>query len=143
MSNVTTSVTVNASGGNGIYTYSWMPGNITTNSISVNLQSTTIYTVTIKDGCGTTPVSTTVSITVFQVQNPSFTVSNSTGCVPFCTQFNNTSTGTTTALWSFGDFSPPVQSSAVTHCYTKAGNYSVGLTITNSFGCKFTLVNQI
>ncbi|HWY13480.1 MAG TPA: PKD domain-containing protein, partial [Bacteroidia bacterium] len=138
--NVTTSVTVNANGGNGIYTYLWMPGNITTNSISVNLQSTTVYTVTIQDGCGTTPVSTTVSITVFQVQNPSFTVSNPTGCVPLCTQFNNTSTGTTTALWSFGDFSLPVQSPAVTHCYTKAGNYSVGLTITNSFGCKFTLI---
>jgi gliding motility-associated-like protein len=138
--NVTTSVVVNPVGGNGIYTYNWMPGNITTNSISVNLQTTTIYTVTIKDGCNSTPATTTVSINVFQVQNPSFTVSATKGCEPFCTQFSNTSTGTTTALWNFGDFSPPVQSPVVTHCYTKPGTYSISLMITNSLGCKFTLV---
>ncbi len=138
--NVTTSVTVNAIGGNGIYTYNWMPGGITTNSISVNLQTTTIYTVTISDGCGSTPVSTTVSINVFQIQNPSFTVSSTKGCEPFCTQFSNTSTGTTTALWNFGDFSPPVQSPVVTHCYTTPGTYSVALMITNAQGCKFTLI---
>lgn len=138
--NVTTSVTVNAIGGNGVYSYNWMPGNITTNSISVNLQSTVIYTVTISDGCGSTPAITTVSINVFQIQNPSFTVSATKGCEPFCTQFSNTSTGTTTALWNFGDFSPPVQSPVVTHCYTSPGTYSVALMITNSFGCKFTLI---
>lgn len=137
---VTTSVVVNPIGGNGIYTYNWMPGNITTNSISVNLQNTTIYTVTIKDGCNSTPVTSTVSINVFQVQNPSFTVSSTKGCEPFCTQFSNTSTGTTTALWNFGDFSPPVQSPAVTHCYTNPGTYSVSLMITNNLGCKFTLI---
>jgi len=138
--NVTASVSVNPIGGNGLYTYSWMPGGSTTNSINVTLQNTTIYTVTIKDGCGTTPVTTTVSINVFQVQNPSFTVSSTSGCVPFCTQFSNTSTGTTTALWNFGDFSPPVQSQVVTHCYTTPGTYSVSLMITNSLGCKFTLI---
>ncbi len=138
--NVTTSVTVNPIGGNGIYTYNWVPGNITTNSISVNLQNSTVYTVTIKDGCGTTPVSSTVSINVFQVQNPSFTVSATKGCEVFCTQFSNTSTGTTTALWNFGDFSPPVQSPVVTHCYDKPGTYSVSLMITNNLGCKFTLI---
>lgn len=138
--NVTTSVVVNPIGGNGIYTYNWIPGNITTNSISVNLQNTTVYTVTIKDGCNSTPATTTVSINVFQVQNPSFSVSATKGCEPFCTQFSNTSTGTTTALWNFGDFSPPVQSPVVTHCYNKPGTYSVSLMITNSLGCKFTLI---
>lgn len=138
--NVNASVAVNPIGGSGIYTYSWMPGGITTNSINVTLQNTTVYTVTIKDGCGTTPVTTTVSINVFQVQNPSFTVSPTSGCVPFCTQFSNTSTGTTTALWNFGDFSPPVQSPVVTHCYTTPGTYSVSLMITNTLGCKFTLI---
>jgi gliding motility-associated-like protein len=138
--NVTTSVTVNAIGGNGIYTYNWMPGNITTNSISVNLASTVIYTVTISDGCGSTPATETVSINVFQIQNPSFTVSSTKGCEPFCVQFSNTSTGTTTALWNFGDFSPPVVSPVVTHCYTNPGTYSVALMITNAQGCKFTLI---
>lgn len=138
--NVTTSVVVNPLGGDGLYTYVWMPGNITTNSISVNLQNTTTYTVTIKDGCGSTPATTTVSINVFQIQNPSFTTSSTKGCETFCTQFSNTSTGTTTALWNFGDFSPPVQSPVVTHCYDRPGTYSVSLTITNELGCKFTLI---
>lgn len=138
--NVTTSVVVSPLGGDGFYTYVWMPGNITTNSISVNLQNSTTYTVTIKDGCGSSPATTTVSINVFQIQNPSFNVSATKGCETFCTQFSNTSTGTTTALWNFGDFSPPVQSPVVTHCYDRPGTYSVSLTITNELGCKFTLI---
>ncbi len=138
--NVTTSVSINPIGGNGIYTYNWVPGNITTNTLSVNLASTVVYTVTINDGCGSTPAVSTVSINVFQVQNPSFTVSSTKGCEPFCTTFSNTSTGTTTALWNFGDFSPPVQSPVVTHCYTNPGTYSVSLMITNNYGCKFTLI---
>jgi gliding motility-associated-like protein len=140
--NVSTSITVNALGGDGNYSYLWQPGNLTTNSISVNLTSSTTYTVKISDGCGTTPVTTTVNITVYAVQNPSFTISNASGCEPMCVQFTNTSSGTTTATWNFGDFTPPVVAPAVTHCYTRPGVYSVALSITNSFGCKYNLVKQ-
>ena len=140
--NVNTSITVNANGGDGNYTYLWQPGNLSSNNITVNLQSTTIYTVTISDGCGTSPVSTTVSVTVYTTSVPVFTVNSITGCEPFCVQFNNLTTGTTTALWTFGDFSAPVQGQAASHCYNKAGNYNVMLTTTDIHGCKASTVKQ-
>jgi gliding motility-associated-like protein len=140
--NVGTSITANASGGDGNYSYLWLPGNITTNTIAVNLASTTTYTVKISDGCGTTPVSTVVTVNVLAVQNPSFSLTNQTGCEPLCVQFNNTSSGTTTATWNFGDFTPPVTAPVVTHCFTKSGVFNVALTITNSFGCKATVVKN-
>lgn len=66
--------------------------------------------------------------------NPDFSATYTTGCEPFCIQFNNTTTGTTTALWSFGDGSPSVQSPAATHCFNK-GTYDIKLHITNTQGC--------
>lgn len=140
--NVNTSITVNANGGDGNYQYLWLPGNITTNTLSVNLSGSNVYTITIKDGCGSTPVSSTVSVNVFPIANPNFTVNNTSGCEPYCVQFNNLTTGTTTALWTFGDFSPPVQGPAVTHCYQKGGVYSVMLTVTNQFGCKSSVIKN-
>lgn len=140
--NVSTTITVNATGGDGNYSILWMPGNIHTNNITVNVQSTTVYTVTITDGCGSTPISNTVSVNVFPIASPNFTVNNKSGCEPFCTQFNNLTAGTTTALWAFGDYSPPVQSPVVYHCYNKAGVYSVMLTVTNSFGCKSSVIKN-
>lgn len=140
--NVSTSITINANGGNGNYSYLWMPGNITTNNITVNVQSTTIYTVTISDGCGSTPISNTVSVNVFPITNPSFTVTNKQGCEPFCTQFSNQTPGNVTALWTFGDFSPPIQSPVVYHCYNKPGVYNVMLTVTNNYGCKSSIIKN-
>lgn len=140
--NVNTSINANANGGDGNYQYQWLPGNVTTSSLSVNLTGTTIYTITIKDGCGSTPVSSTISVNVFPIANPNFTVNNTFGCEPYCVQFNNLTTGTTTALWTFGDFSPPVQGPAVTHCYQKGGVYSVMLTVTNQFGCKSSVIKN-
>lgn len=134
--NISTSITVNANGGDGNYSYLWQPGNLTGNNVTVNVQSTTVFTVTISDGCGSAPVSSTVSINVYTTSTPVFTVNNTSGCEPLCVQFNNLTTGTTTALWTFGDFSPPVQGQAASHCYTKAGNYSVMLTLTDLHGCK-------
>lgn len=140
--NVNTSITVNANGGDGNYSYTWLPGNIHSNSITVNVQSTIIYTVIISDGCGSTPVSSTVNVNVYPIANPNFTVNITKGCEPFCVQFNNLTSGTTTAQWTFGDFSPPVIGSAASHCYTKDGVYSVMLTVTNSFGCKSSVIKQ-
>jgi gliding motility-associated-like protein len=140
--NVSTSITVNPTGGDGNYSYIWQPGNFNTNNITVNVQSTTIYTVTISDGCGSTPISNTVNVNVFPIANPNFTVTNKQGCEPFCTQFSNLTSGNTTALWTFGDFSPPVQSPVVYHCYNNDGVYSVMLTVTNSFGCKSSVIKN-
>lgn len=66
--------------------------------------------------------------------NPNFVTTYTTGCEPFCIQFNNTTTGTTTATWSFGDSTASVQSPVVTHCFDK-GIYNIKLHVKNSIGC--------
>jgi gliding motility-associated-like protein len=137
--NVNATISVSPSGGDGSYTYTWMPGNLTTQSLTVNLQSSTVYTVIIKDGCGSTPVKSTVNVTIYQTQSPSFTSDNTKGCEPVCVQFNNTTPGVASAQWSFGDFSPAVVSPAATHCYSKAGTYTVILVTTDPNGCKSIL----
>jgi gliding motility-associated-like protein len=137
--NVNATISVAPSGGDGAYTYTWFPGNVNTQSITVNLQSSTVYTVIIKDGCGTTPASSTVNVTIHQTKPPTFTSGNTKGCEPLCVQFSNTSEGSTAIQWSFGDFSPAVMSPVVTHCYNKPGTYTVIVSATDANGCKSIL----
>ncbi len=73
--------------------------------------------------------------------NPDFTSTNPFGCEPFCVQFNNTTSGTTTATWSFGDSTANVQSPVVTHCYPK-GTYDITLFVVNNAGCKDTITKS-
>ena len=73
--------------------------------------------------------------------NPDFSATYTTGCEPLCIQFNNITTGTTTATWSFDDGSPSVQSPAVTHCFNK-GIYDIKLHVTNSQGCKDSITKN-
>ncbi len=57
-------ISADAQGGStGNFTYTWMPGGIVGNSIAVNPDVTTVYTVTATDGC-TDPVSDIVRIEV-------------------------------------------------------------------------------
>ena len=63
--NVNTPITVSVTGGDGNYSYNWQPGNLNTPNINVNVTSSTVYTVSISDGCGSTPISSNVNITVY------------------------------------------------------------------------------
>lgn len=67
---------------------------------------------------------------------PSFTSVTQSGCEPFCVQFNNTTTITTTANWNFGDGSPTVNSPSASYCYTAAGTYDVKLVVSLNGSCK-------
>ena len=138
--NVSTAISVNPIGGNGLYYYTWMPGVLSGQNITVSLQSTTIYTVFISDGCGTTPISTTVIVNIWPTPVPSFVANTTKGCVPLCVQFSSTTTGTNTTHWTFGDFASPVVSPVVNHCYNKAGIYTVNMTITDIHGCQTSLI---
>lgn len=138
--NVSTAISVFPSGGNGVYSYNWLPGNLTAQNIIVNLATTTVYTVTVTDGCGSTPVTTTVNVNIYPTPVPSFVVNKTAGCEPLCVQFSSTTTGTNTIFWNFGDFGAPVVSPVVNHCYTKGGIYSVNMTVTDNHGCKTSLL---
>lgn len=131
-SNTTLSAT--ASGGNGNYTYTWLPGNLQGASITTNALNNTIYTVTVADGCTVINATDTAMLTIQSV--PSFTLPGTfTGCAPQCVTFSTpTNTTVTNWQWNFGDGSTSGSSNPL-HCYSTAGNYNVGLTYTTSLGC--------
>jgi gliding motility-associated-like protein len=137
--NVNATVNLTPTGGDGNYSYLWNPGGITSPNITVNLQSTQVYSVMISDGCGSTPINATVGITVHNTQPPVFTVSDTMGCQPLCVQFKDYTAGAASILWIFGDFSEPGTGTVTTHCYSKGGTYSVTVIATDANGCKATV----
>ncbi|MGZ3932795.1 MAG: PKD domain-containing protein, partial [Bacteroidia bacterium] len=138
--NVNAPVSVSVTGGDGNYNYNWMPGNVSTSSITVNLQSSTIFTVTVSDGCGSAPVTNSVNVTVYPTQVPTFNSTDAAGCEPLCVQFSNTTPSVTSVYWAFGDFGAAVVSPVATHCYNKSGNYTINLITTDQKGCKSSLI---
>jgi gliding motility-associated-like protein len=127
-------LTAIASGGNGNYTFTWQPGNLPGSTVTVNLQGGTIFTVTVSDGCTTTPATDTGKVSVYPVASPTLSPTLS-GCAPLCVNFSVTAlAGLINYQWNFGDNnsgSGPNPS----HCYKNAGTYNVGLTYTTTQGC--------
>jgi gliding motility-associated-like protein len=132
----TTTLTATASGGNGNYIYSWAPGGLFGSTIIDTPASTTVYTVTVSDGCTTISATDTgiVNVTPPPVIPPPAPAS---GCAPICINFTNP-TGLTNWNWNFGD---GVSSSDPnpTHCYTTAGSFNISLSYTTNIGCASTV----
>lgn len=138
----------------GGYIYSWSPvtglspagGNVS--SVTATPTTSTTYVVTYNNGNG---CSTTRSATLV-VDNVSaaFTSSYPDVCQSQNIQFNNTTTsvlgGTLTYAWDFGDGSTSTLQSPL-HSFatetTTTATYSVGLTVTNSFGCTSTITHTV
>jgi PKD repeat protein len=93
-----------------------------------------IVSVTVVDSDGCT-FSYTMSLPVIVSDpRPSFVVNqNTTGCVEFNVQFTNTSTGSTSYLWDFGNGNTSTATNP-SHNYSLPGVYTVTLSATNN-GC--------
>jgi gliding motility-associated-like protein len=132
----TTTLTASASGGNGNYIYSWSPSGLFGSSIVDSPASTTVYTVTVSDGCTTVSATDTgiVNVTPPPVIPPPAPAS---GCAPICINFTNP-TGLVNWNWNFGD---GVSSSDPNpqHCYTTAGSFNIALSYTTNIGCASTV----
>ena len=129
------SVTASPSGGTANYTYSWMPGGATTNSIS-NVSAGT-YSVTVTDANGCTA---TNSVTITQ---PAQLTATASGTNETCDYLNNGTASVTasggiagyTYLWK-----PELQTSA-SITGLQAGTYTV--TVTDTRGCFTTATTVI
>jgi gliding motility-associated-like protein len=132
-----TTVSATAVGGDGNYTYSWLPVNLQGTTISVTPNGIETYTVTVSDGCGT-PVSTAIATAqgAASLLTPAFSPDSASGCVPLCVSFKNVTTGGITkgCSWTFGDGGASKNCSP-TYCYRKPGVYSVKLTVIDTNGC--------
>ncbi len=129
-----------AIGGTGGNTFVWQPGNINGACIVVAPTSTTTYTITATDNCGTS-ASTTILLSINPLPAISFAADVYQGCAPLCVQFRNSTTvsgGILGYVWSFGN-GDSSHSAAPIYCYPNNGSYSVELTAVSDSGCSATL----
>jgi gliding motility-associated-like protein len=136
-----TQLNATATGGNGSYTYSWIPAAANASSISVTPQASTTYSVVVTDANGCIGGGA-ISVAVAQLPAVNFSADSLSGCAPLCVNFTDLSAVQLPATvsnwsWNFGDAgSSAVQDAA--HCYTASGVFDVSLTVTSSDGCTAT-----
>jgi gliding motility-associated-like protein len=136
-----TTISALAGGGNGNYTYSWLPGNTTGATVTVTPVGVQTYTVTVSDDCGTPVATSTVVVqSVNPLLIPTYTPDSTTGCAPLSVTFTNTTTGGVikSCLWDLGDGNTSTNC-APTYTYRKPGVYSVKLIVTDTNGCTSTI----
>ena len=132
-------LTANATGGSGTYTYLWNNGS-TMQSITVGSGT---WVVTASDGSCT--ATDTVVVTMPFIPTAAFTYTP-TSCVNSPIHFTDQSTTPGGIIWSwhwdFGDgFTSTIQNPI--HQYGSPGTYDVALIIENTLGCLDTLVQQV
>lgn len=131
-------------GGDGNYIYAWDDGagNILAGqSINVSPTVTTVYTVTMTDGCLSPAANDQVTITVHPNPVPDFTADITEGCAPITVTFTNTTDPTlvgNNCLWNFGDNTLDPSCGTVSHTYETPGSYDISLTVTSPAGCTGT-----
>jgi len=126
-----------ASGGDGgPYTYTWDQGLGLGQNHTVAPSASTIYTVTVSDGCETPDVSASVTISVSPIPSISFSGDNLSGCLPVTTTFNelNVPAGSQ-CFWNFGDGNVSTDCGPVNHTYNLPGCWDVSLSIITPDGC--------
>jgi gliding motility-associated-like protein len=135
------SVTLSATGtgGNGLLSYLWLPGNMTGPTITVSPLVSATYTAIVSDNCTTQNDSAVFPLRVFPLPLITFSTSDSLGCPGMCSLFTNNSPGSLNSTWSFGDGLTSGSASPVNHCYPNPGQYTVGLSIQDIYGCRNTL----
>ncbi len=132
----TAQITPTVSGGDGNYTYTWMPGNSNGTSIFVQNISIPVYTLIVDDGCGSPTAVKEINIKLFPVTKPAYIHAGDSGCVPYCTKFINRTAGAKNIIWNFGDGPNELIGESVSYCYKKAGLYTISITLTDSNSCK-------
>lgn len=126
----TSSLSANASGGTGSFTYNWEPGNLSGGNHTVNPIINTIYTVTATDLNGCSSISTQ-NIDVYSLPN----INISGGVTPICSgsTVKLTASGALNYNWTSGQSSASISvSPTLTSFYTVSGTDTNGCSNTAS-----------
>ena len=133
-------LSANGGGGNGSpYTYVWTPGGIG-QTINVTPGATTVYTVTVSDGCSPS-VSTTATVTVNPAPIIAFSTTPLSGCEPLTVTYTNLTPGASNCVWTINGV--PFNSCVVTQTFPVQGTYNSTLTVTDGNGCSSTSPNIV
>lgn len=124
------------SGGDGNYSYQWLPGNETTASLNLAPTAPSTYTVIVNDGC-TTPVDSAFAvITITPSSTVEFSVSEEEGCLPFCVQLTDSTVGSVSSTWIIG--TETMTGPIINFCPSASGAYTVILNVQGANGCSGT-----
>ncbi len=136
----TVHLTSSGGGGNGgPYTYIWNPVQGSVTSFNAQPDTTTLYQVSISDGCTVIEPMAVTQVLVHPLPEIVFDPIDTAGCMPFEVPFNFTgiTTANATYQWNFGD---NLTAAGVnpTHIFMKDGTYDVTLTVIDQYGCTDT-----
>ncbi len=134
-------INVDATGGNGNYTYTLGDGSLVDASFTIQPEETQDYEVTVNDDCASPNSTNSFSINVWGTYLPSFHADYKHGCSPLMINFyqdTQSHAEGTSYLWQFGDESSSSISfdPTPTHTFTAPGSYDISLEITTPKGCK-------
>jgi len=124
--------------GMGASTYTWLPGNITTNSISVTPTVTTTYT--LLTGAGSSTASTAAIVTVNSAPSISVTSNGILNCTTNTIALNSSLSSGVTYTWSGPGFNGSVNGQNAVA--TAAGSYTLKVTDAVS-GCTNTAMTTV
>lgn len=142
-----TSAVINSTvtGGNSSnYQYNWQPSIGLSNSNILNPVAnpsvTTIYTLTVSDGCSISSLSQS-TVTVIKAPVVSIASSSSVGCAPLCVNFIDQSQSFNDNIISWqwtleNQVTSNLQNPQ--HCFLQSGDYAISLTVVSSNGCSST-----
>ena len=132
-----------------ITNYSWDFGDGNSSTATNATHAYTIpntYTVTLvaqaSNGQADAEVKTNY-ITVNPLPTAGFSTSTNGCALPVGVTFSNVSVGGTSYIWDFGNGQTSTNQNPAAVNYSTAGNYTITLIVTNSFGCKDTLIQSI
>ncbi len=134
------SLMISASGGIGApYTFTWSTGQTDTGAESQLNDSpliTTTYSVTINDGCETTPITLSGMINALPVPVPQILIDEPVQCEPAVfTLYNPDSINTMSSIWRISNGDEFMDVDSLVSSSTMNGTYNVQLIVTSLDGC--------
>lgn len=137
-----TDIWANCSGGIGVpYTFTWSTNDTQTgpdnHTLNVNPPQTTTYTVTVNDGCETTPWTTTTEVYVAPLPVPDYTVLNPEQCEPAVFTIVNTTDPALSEFvyWWVEPNMEFLNVDTITTDTLMAGQYDMQMIVTTDLGC--------
>ncbi len=140
-------VKVDAEGGSPNTEYLLSDGTLVSDSFTVQPYETMEYRLIVKDDCSTPPDTIPFTITVEEPPVPSFNASVRNGCDPLIVNFTQDISSHeqgTKYLWTFsdGENNHISTSSSPQYIFSEAGLHNVSLEVTNSLGCKSSILKR-